>query len=180
MHRAPMALDPVDRTQQAINGHHKLTRCVLSSSATTTLNIAVVWRLWPVSWPSGSRAEESRSCGPPAQKVQNYFGEFVRFRTAPLYIPNGIATEIFKPVSRAESRCLRARLALPQDEPVMLFVGRFVERKGLKILRSLAQLFRECHWVFVGWGPMDPATWGLLNVSCPGSLDRAHLIPYFQ
>ncbi len=113
-------------------------------------------------------------------KVQNYFGEFVHFRTAPLYIPNGIATEIFQPVDRLERRRLRAGLGLSLDKPVLLFVGRFVERKGLKVLRSLAELFPECQWVFVGWGPLDPVTWGLPNVSCPGAMDRARLIPYFQ
>jgi len=44
----------------------------------------------------------------------------------------------------------------------------------------LAGLFPECQWVFVGWGPLDPVTWGLPNVSCPGAMDRARLIPYFQ
>ncbi len=113
-------------------------------------------------------------------KVQNYFSEFVHFRSAPLYIPNGIATEIFQPVDRPERRRLRAGLGLSPDMPVLLFVGRFVERKGLKVLRSLAELFLECQWVFVGWGPLDPAGWGLPNVSCPGAMDRARLIPYFQ
>jgi phosphatidylinositol alpha-1,6-mannosyltransferase len=113
-------------------------------------------------------------------KVQKYFGEFVPFRTASLYIPNGIVTEVFQPLDRHERRCLRTKLGLPALEPVMLFVGRFLERKGLKILRSLAELFPECHWVLVGWGPIDPTTWALPNVSCPGSMDRAQLIPHFQ
>ncbi len=113
-------------------------------------------------------------------KVQNYFGELVHFRTTTLYIPNGIATEIFQPVDRPERRRLRAGLGLSLDKPVLLFVGRFVERKGLKVLRSLAELFPECQWVFVGWGPLDPVTWGLPNVSCPGAMDRARLVPYFQ
>ena len=72
-------------------------------------------------------------------KVQNYFGEFVRFKAAPLYIPNGIATDIFQPVDRLARRRLRAGLGLSPDKPVLLFVGRFVERKGLKVLRSLAE-----------------------------------------
>jgi len=113
-------------------------------------------------------------------KVQKYFGEFVQFRTPPLYIPNGIVNEVFQPVDRHERQFLLAKLGLPADKPVMLFVGRFLERKGLKILRSLAERFPECHWVFVGWGPIDPGTWELRNVSCPGSLDRAQLISHFQ
>jgi glycosyltransferase involved in cell wall biosynthesis len=113
-------------------------------------------------------------------KVQKYFTEFVPFKTAPLYISNGIVSEIFQPISHRERRCLLGELGLPTDKPVLLFVGRFLERKGLKIMKSLAERFPECHWVFVGWGPIDPSTWKLPNVSCRGSMDRAGLIPYFQ
>ena len=62
----------------------------------------------------------------------------------------------------------------------MLFVGRFVERKGLKILRLLVELFPECFWVFIGWGPLNPANWKLPNVCCPGAMEQVQLIPYFQ
>jgi phosphatidyl-myo-inositol dimannoside synthase len=113
-------------------------------------------------------------------KVQYYFDEFVRFRASPLCIPGGIATDVFRPVDCSERRRLRAQLALPEDKPVLLFVGRFIERKGLRFLRELAQHCREHHWVFVGRGPLDPAAWGMPNVSCPGSIERAQLIQYFQ
>jgi glycosyltransferase involved in cell wall biosynthesis len=113
-------------------------------------------------------------------KVLHYFDAFVKFRSAPVYIPNGVALEDFKPVDAQERRRHRVTLGLPLDKPVMLFVGRFVEQKGLLILRALVDRFPECHWVFVGWGPIDPATWNSPNVSCPGKLDRSQLIPYFQ
>jgi len=113
-------------------------------------------------------------------KVQKYYGDFVQFRTAPLYIPSGIVNAVFRPVDRHERQFLLAKLSLPADKPVMLFVGRFLERKGLKILRSLAERFPECHWVFIGRGPIDPSTWELPNVSCPGSVDQAQLISHFQ
>lgn len=115
-----------------------------------------------------------------SMKVQRYFSEFVNFRSAPRYIPNGLATEVFHPLDEAERTRRRTSLRLPLDSPVMLFVGRFVEQKGLKLLRDLVARFPECQWVFVGWGPLDPAAWDAPNVSCPGKLDRAELVPYFQ
>jgi glycosyltransferase involved in cell wall biosynthesis len=115
-----------------------------------------------------------------SQKVQDYFSRFVRFRRDPLYIPNGVATETFQPAGIDERCRLRARLGWPADKPVMLFVGRFVEKKGLHILRSLAEKFPECEWVFIGWGQENPASWGLPNVRCLGSLGRAELIPCYQ
>jgi glycosyltransferase involved in cell wall biosynthesis len=115
-----------------------------------------------------------------SKKVQNYFAMFVHFRTPSRYISNGVMTESFQPLEYYSRQRMRIQLALPGDKPIMLFVGRFVERKGLQVLRSLVELFPECLWVFVGWGPLDPSKWNLPNICCPGPLDRIRLIPYFQ
>ena len=48
--------------------------------------------------------------------------------------------------------------------PIALFVGRFVEKKGLHYLREAAAIRRDVQWVFAGWGPIDPGSWGLPNV----------------
>ncbi|HXG11410.1 MAG TPA: glycosyltransferase family 4 protein [Gemmataceae bacterium] len=115
-----------------------------------------------------------------SKKVQTYFSRFIRFRTPPRYIPNGVATETFCPIGPEQRQRLRARFGWPADKLIMLFVGRFVEKKGLRILRDLAECFPECEWVFVGWGPDNPLRWGLPNVRCPGSLSREEIAPYYQ
>jgi glycosyltransferase involved in cell wall biosynthesis len=46
----------------------------------------------------------------------------------------GVDTEIFRPAADADKPGLRHRLGLSPDRPVALFVGRFVEKKGLHIL----------------------------------------------
>jgi glycosyltransferase involved in cell wall biosynthesis len=115
-----------------------------------------------------------------SQKVHAYFARLVRFRTPPRYVPNGVATETFRPAGPERRRRLRARFGWPADRLVMLFVGRFVEKKGLRILRDLAERFPECEWVFIGWGPDSPPRWGLPNVRCPGSLGREEIASYYQ
>lgn len=113
-------------------------------------------------------------------KVLSYFTRFVRFRCPPLFIPNGVTTSIFRPISGDDRQRLRTELGLPIDKPVLLFVGRFVEKKGLPILRILAEHFPECEWILIGWGPIDPASWELPNVRCLGSMERTEITPYYQ
>jgi glycosyltransferase involved in cell wall biosynthesis len=115
-----------------------------------------------------------------SERVLLYFLERTGFRRLPNWIENGVAPELFSPLSPSERQRRRAQLRLPADKPVMLFVGRFVEKKGLSILRKLAQQFTQCAWVFVGWGPDDPCRWDLPNVYCPGSLDQKELASYYQ
>lgn len=49
-------------------------------------------------------------------------------------LPNGVDRRRFRPAEPAERAELRARLGLPADEPIALFVGRLERRKGLDIL----------------------------------------------
>jgi glycosyltransferase involved in cell wall biosynthesis len=60
-----------------------------------------------------------------------------------------------------------------------LFVGRFVEKKGLPLLRELARRAPSDLFVFVGWGPDDPARWGLANVRAVGALPQSALADYY-
>jgi glycosyltransferase involved in cell wall biosynthesis len=120
------------------------------------------------------------SCVFISEKVQLYFAQFIRFRHAPLFIPNGVATALFHPIDPDQRQRLREELSFALNRRIMLFVGRFVEKKGLPILRMLAKCFPECEWAFIGWGPLDPTTWGLQNVRCLGSLDRSQVVAYYQ
>lgn len=97
--------------------------------------------------------------------VREYFGAFVRFRRPPLVVPNGVDTELFRPATPDERRELRLSLGVPPGRPLLLFLGRFVEKKGLSVLRELVPRLGQAHWLFAGWGPLDPAAWGFANVS---------------
>lgn len=100
-----------------------------------------------------------------SESVRAYFAERVRFRSPPLLIENGVDTEVFRPCSAAERLERRAKLGIPPGKPLLLFIGRFVEKKGLGVLRELTQQIERAHWLFAGWGPMDPAAWGRANVT---------------
>jgi glycosyltransferase involved in cell wall biosynthesis len=47
---------------------------------------------------------------------------------------------------------------------ILLFVGRYVEKKGLRVLRALAEARPETTFLLVGDGPIRPSEWGLPNV----------------
>jgi len=113
-----------------------------------------------------------------SETVRAYFAERVRFRSPPLLIENGVDTGTFRPCSAAERRERRAQLGVPPGKPLLLFLGRFVEKKGLGVLRELSAQIPHAHWLFAGWGPIDPAAWGQANVSVrlrPGHEDLTAL-----
>jgi phosphatidylinositol alpha-1,6-mannosyltransferase len=88
--------------------------------------------------------------------VETYFRRFVAFRRAPAYIPNGVNTAMFHPVGDDERQAARERLGIAADTSVCLFVGRFVEKKGMKLLNKLVPLTPGIEWIFAGHGPLRP------------------------
>ena len=88
---------------------------------------------------------------------------------------NGLDNATFAFADEHRRRESRARLGLGPDEPVAIFAGRFVRKKGLHFLRQLAARTHDVKWLFAGWGPDDPALWHLANVVCLGRLSQADL-----
>lgn len=104
----------------------------------------------------------------------------VRYRRPPRLIFNGVNADIFRPpASACERQTARRQFGLPPDRPVALFVGRFVEKKGLHILQRAAQLGGGVTWAFAGWGKLDPRQWGLPNVRVFSGLSEASLVPLY-
>lgn len=103
-----------------------------------------------------------------------------KFQQKPIFIPNGVDTNIFYPVDREARIKIREKLALPLDKLTILFVGRFVEKKGLNLLEKLAKNYQEITWVFVGWGSLNPKNWDLSNVSVRENLEKSALTPLYQ
>jgi len=112
--------------------------------------------------------------------VLRYFQRFVRFRNPPLLVPNGVDATLFSPADPAHRRALRARLGVGPRTPLLLFVGRFVEKKGLPVLRELTERLPHARWIFAGWGPLDPQIWSKPNVSVEHNLTKEQLVPLYQ
>jgi glycosyltransferase involved in cell wall biosynthesis len=115
-----------------------------------------------------------------SRRVLGHFAKRIRFRAEPLYIPNGVDTGLFHPVGEEDQRRLRYELGWPIDQPVRLFVGRFVEKKGLQVVRILAQRRPHELWVLAGKGPINPGSWGLPNVRVYQGRSETTLAPLYQ
>jgi glycosyltransferase involved in cell wall biosynthesis len=115
-----------------------------------------------------------------SHSVRRYFEGFVRFRSPPLVVANGVDTAVYCPADEPRRRALRVELGVPAGAPLLLFVGRFVEKKGLPVLRELAARISHARWIFAGWGPLDPQRWALPNVAVMRGRAGAELAALYQ
>jgi glycosyltransferase involved in cell wall biosynthesis/putative flippase GtrA len=104
--------------------------------------------------------------------VLKYFEEFASFRRPPILIANGLDHSMYHPPAN------RVTASGPMR---CLFVGRFVEKKGLALLKQCMDL-PDLQWVFIGWGPMSPNNWAPLpgHVEVLGNLRADEIVPYYQ
>lgn len=112
--------------------------------------------------------------------VRRYFSRHARFRAEPSLIANGVDTQSFAPVDAAGREALRKALGATPGQPVLLFIGRFVEKKGLPVLRELASRMPHTLWILAGLGPINPEDWGLPNVRVVRAPRSNELAPLYQ
>src|SRR5439155_22101801 len=94
---------------------------------------------------------------------------------------NGVDVDTFRPAADSEEqRRERMALGLPQDQRIALFVGRFVEKKGLHWRHRLAERHADMIWAFAGWGPIDLEEWDLPNVRVFRDLSGASLAGLYR
>jgi glycosyltransferase involved in cell wall biosynthesis len=103
-----------------------------------------------------------------------------RFQKIPLFIPNGVDTRTFMPADPVKRQNIRRGLGYSNNRLFILFVGRFVEKKGLHIIHALASQYSTIDWGFAGWGPINPETWGLTNVRVFRDRQGSQLTPLYQ
>lgn len=100
----------------------------------------------------------------------------VGYRRRPKVIENGVDTAVFGAAPAAERRRLRQNLEVRNGRPLLLFAGRFVEKKGIHVLREAAAAQPDWDWVLVGGaGDQDPRGWRLSNVRVFDALPQAKL-----
>jgi glycosyltransferase involved in cell wall biosynthesis len=115
-----------------------------------------------------------------SEAVRTYFEARVTFTRRPAYLPNGVDGALFHPVTPAERQQLRQELGLPRHGPVLLFVGRFVEKKGVHIVAELARRNPTHAWMVAGQGPLEGVWSGLVNVRVLSGRSGATLAPLYQ
>jgi glycosyltransferase involved in cell wall biosynthesis len=105
----------------------------------------------------------------------------LRYKCRPELIFNGVNTTTFCRRGDSESVSkLRAKYHLHENRTTILFVGRFVEKKGLLVIRRMANLRPDWTWVLAGWGPIDPNTWNLANVRTLSGLDDPSIAELYR
>lgn len=106
------------------------------------------------------------------RQVMDYFGNFVSYREDPVLIPNGVNHDRYHPIDFTPDPDAASRL---------LFVGRFVEKKGVTLLKQCIDI-PDTQWTFIGWGHESPLFWGKLpgNVAVFEHLHAADIVPYYQ
>ncbi|MBI1273790.1 MAG: glycosyltransferase [Alphaproteobacteria bacterium] len=120
--------------------------------------------------------------------ISDFVAEFFRARASLPHarmVPNGVDSTIFRPVDDAERERLRIAHNLDPDQPVALYVGRFVARKGLPVLHELARKMTHINWVFAGAGAgrgstLDPARWQHRNVLTWHNIGQGALARLYQ
>ena len=116
-----------------------------------------------------------------SKEVHGDFAKRYRINGAPEFIANGVDVQRFSPVSPDERRTLRKQLyGVDDDTMVLLFVGRFVEKKGLPIVKRIAAALPDLPLVMLGFGPLQPEEWNLENVQVHRGLDNAAVAEFYQ
>ena len=78
--------------------------------------------------------------------------------------PTAYNDAIFSLVEGEERLGAQRQLGLPETGLKILFVGRFVEKKGLPVIEQVARSHPDVQFTLVGEGAMNPSAWGLPNV----------------
>jgi glycosyltransferase involved in cell wall biosynthesis len=114
-----------------------------------------------------------------SQRVKSWFESYIRFRRAPCLIPNGVDQQIFFPPQIGERALTRTELGFSPNDVFLLFVGRFTQKKGLSLIRELAQARPNFRWILIGRDELDPRAWKLPNVQVMPPQPQAVLRKYY-
>ncbi|NMC35440.1 glycosyltransferase family 4 protein [Candidatus Beckwithbacteria bacterium] len=86
-------------------------------------------------------------------------------------VPFGVDDEHFKPCSKKEKQHIRTRLGIPIDKTVILFIGRFVQRKQPDVLINIwktlpLDIQEKGYLVFIGGGAGQGQPDSIYNEVC--------------
>lgn len=115
-----------------------------------------------------------------SETTKDFFAQ-LRFRRFPEIVFNGVDTDLYRSLGRAETKtALRREYNLPEEGRVVLFVGRFVEKKGMRAMKRMVDLRPDWTWMFAGWGSLDPRAWKTPNVRVISSLRGSSMAALYR
>lgn len=95
--------------------------------------------------------------------------------------PNWVDLNFFKPLDK---KACRTPLKLLKHPFLVLFVGRFLEKKGVSVLLDVAESLKEVGFIFVGDGPLESrikkAATEYKNINFVGKVPREKLVYYYN
>lgn len=94
-------------------------------------------------------------------------------------VANGVDDAVFYP-GQATPAQNRATLGFDPARPLLVFVGRFVAKKRLPLVRQMAALRPAWQWCVIGHGPEQPQAWGLPNVRILPPMPQNELATYYR
>lgn len=112
-----------------------------------------------------------------SENVTGYFSRNDAANTRIIF--NGVDTSRFRHLDDLDRTSLRQALRLPTDRRIVLFVGRFVRKKGIHRIMELARLTPDATFLFVGSGPESPDT-DVPNVVLAGRVEHDQLADYYR
>lgn len=117
----------------------------------------------------------------PTAGIKKYFVERAKLDPAAIFIaPNAYDKRVFSYVDDLEHDSAIKQLQLPPTQLRVLFVGRFVQKKGIAYIEALARALPHVHFTLVGEGVIEPKAWELVNVRTVPALPAAELRLYFS
>jgi len=97
------------------------------------------------------------------RNVETWFRSILKTKRMSL-IPNGVNRQTFYPPNNGERESIRTQLNYGEKETLLLFVGRFTQKKGIHLIKEIAVKRPNYHWLMVGHGDVDISQWGLPNI----------------
>ena len=115
-----------------------------------------------------------------SERVRRWFEQRVDFKRPTKLIENGIDADVFHPPTDESREAIRVGLGANGSRPILLFVGRLVEKKGVRLLRPLIEATPWCDWLFIGRsGDVDPLMWRLPNLTLLAPMEPVRLRDHY-
>jgi len=114
-----------------------------------------------------------------SERVKDWFAARVECGQNAILIPNGIDRHLFYPPVSEERQTFRANLGFSPSDSVCLYVGRFIQKKGIHLINKIARSRLNLRWVMIGKGEINPRDWNLPNVQVLPPQPQAALRAYY-